>query len=39
MASQIRSVGGLSKYFDQGWWLADLNADGIGQSIYRRGIA
>ena len=39
MASLIRSVGGLSKYFCQGFWLADLNANVIGQSINRRGVA
>ena len=39
MASLIRSVGGLSKYFYQGLWLADLNADVVGQSINRRGVA
>ena len=39
MASLIRSVGGLSKCFYQGLWLADLNADVIGQSINRRGVA
>ena len=30
MASLIRSVGGFSKYFYQGLWLADLNADVVG---------
>ena len=39
MASLIRSVGGLSKYFYQGLWLADLNADVVGQSMNRRGVA
>ena len=39
MASLIRSVGGLSKCFYQGLWLADLNADVIGQSMNRRGVA
>ena len=39
MASLIRSVGGLSKYFYQGLWLADLNADVVDQSINRRGVA
>ena len=38
MALLIRSVGGLSKCFYQGLWLADLNADVIGQSIDRRGV-
>ena len=41
MASHVRSVGGISKYFDQGLWLAYLNADVtvFGQSINRRGVA
>ena len=39
MASLIRSVGGLSKYFYQGLWLADPNADVIGKSINRCGVA
>ena len=39
MASLIRSVGGLSKCFYQGLWLAVLSADVIGQSINRRGVA
>ena len=39
MASPISDVGGLSKYFYQDLWLADLNADVIGQSINRRGVA
>ena len=39
IASLIRSVGGLSKCFYQGLWLADLNAVVIGQSINRRGVA
>ena len=39
MASLIRSVGGLSKCFYQGLWLALLSADVIGQSINRRGDA
>ena len=39
MASLIRSVGGFSKYFNQGLWLADLNADVIGQSINKYGVA
>ena len=39
MASLIRSVGGLSNCFYQGLWLAYLNADVIGQSINRRGVA
>ena len=39
MASLIRSVGGLSKYFYRGLWLDYLNADVIGQSINRRGVA
>ena len=39
MASLIRSVGGLSKYFYQGLWLADLTTDAIGLSINRRGVA
>ena len=39
MASLLRSVGGLSRYFYQGLWLADLNAYVIGQSINRRGVA
>ena len=39
MASLIRSVGGLLKYFYQALWLVDLNADVIGQSINRRGVA
>ena len=38
MALLIRSVGGLSKCFYQGLWLADLNADVIGQSINRCGV-
>ena len=38
MVSLIRCVGGLSKCFYQGLWLADLNADVIGQSINRRGV-
>ena len=37
--SLIRSVGGLSKYFYRGLWLDYLNADVIGQSINRRGVA
>ena len=36
MASLIRSVGGVSKCFYQGLWLAGLNADVIGQSINRQ---
>ena len=39
MASLIRFVGGLSKCFYQGLWLADLNVDVIGQSMNRRGVA
>ena len=39
MASLNRSVGGLLKYFYQVLWLLDLNADVIGHSIYRRGVA
>ena len=39
MASLIRSVGGLSKYFYQGLWLADLTADAIGLTINRRWVA
>ena len=39
MASLIRSVGGLSKCYYQGLWLAVLSADVIGQSINRRGVA
>ena len=39
MASLIVSVGGLSKYFYQGLWLADLKANVIGQFINRRGVA
>ena len=39
MASLIRSVGGLSKYFYLGLWLDYLNADVIGQSINRCGVA
>ena len=39
MALLIRSVGGLSKCFYQGLLLADLNADVIGQSILRCGVA
>ena len=39
MASFIRSIGVLSKYFYQGLWLADPNTDVIGLSINRRGIA
>ena len=39
MASLIRSVGGLSKCFYQWLCLADLNADVIGQSINKHGIA
>ena len=39
MASLIRSVGGLSKCFYQGLWLAVLSADVIGQSINKRGVA
>ena len=39
MASLIRSLGGLSKCFYQGLWLAVLSADVIGQSINRRGVA
>ena len=38
MASLIRSVGGLSKYFYKGLWLADLNADVVGQSIIDVGL-
>ena len=38
MASLIRSVGGLSKYFYRGLWLDYLNADVIGQSINRHGV-
>ena len=38
MASLIRSVGGLSKCFYQGLWLAVLSADVIGQSINRLGL-
>ena len=37
MALLIRSIGGLSKCFYQGLWLADLNTDVIGQSINRHG--
>ena len=32
-------VGGLSKYFGQGLWLADLNADVVGQSTNKHGVA
>ena len=39
MASLIRSFGGLSKYFYQCLWLADLIADVVGQSINRRWVA
>ena len=39
MASLIRSVGGLSKCFYQSLSLVDLNADVIGQSINKRGVA
>ena len=39
MASLLRSVGGLSKYFYQGLWLANQNADVIGQSINKRGVS
>ena len=39
LASLIRSVGGLSKCFYQGLWLADLNADVIGHSISGCGVA
>ena len=39
MASLIRSVGGLSKCFFQGLWLAVLSSNVIGQSINRRGVA
>ena len=39
MASLIRSVGGLLKYFYQALWLVDLNAEVIGQPINRRGVA
>ena len=39
MALLIRSVGGLSKCFYQGLWLAVLSADVIVQSINRRGVA
>ena len=41
MASLIKSVnvGGLSKCFYQSFWLVDLNADMIGQSIKKRGVA
>ena len=39
MASLIRYVGGLSKCFSQGLWLADLNADVIGQSMNRHVVA
>ena len=39
MASLIRAVGGLSKRFYQGLWLAVLSADVIDQSINRRGVA
>ena len=39
MASLIRSVGGPSKCFYQGLWLAVLSADVIGQSINRNGVA
>ena len=39
MASLTRSVGGLSKYFCQGLWLTDLNADVVGQSINKHGVA
>ena len=38
-ASLIRSVGGLSKCFYQGLWLANLTADVIGRSMNRRGVA
>ena len=38
MASLIRSVGDLSKYFYQGLWLADLNAHVFGQFISRGGV-
>ena len=39
MASLIRSVSGLLKYFYQALWLVDLNAEVIDQSINRRGVA
>ena len=39
MASLIRSVGGLLKYVYQALWLVDQNAEVIGQSINRRGVA
>ena len=39
MASLIRSVGGLSKCFYQGLWVANLTADVIGRSINRPGVA
>ena len=39
MASVIRSVGDLLKYFYQALWLVDLNAEVIGQSINRHGVA
>ena len=39
MTMLIRSVGGLSKYFYRGLCLVDLNADVIGQSINRCGVA
>ena len=38
MALFIKSVGGLSKCFCQGLWLANLNAGVIRQSITRRGV-
>ena len=39
MASLIRSVGGLLKYFYQALWLVDLNVEVIGQSMNKRGVA
>ena len=39
MALLVRSVGGLSKYFYLSLWLAYLNADVIGQSMNKRGVA
>ena len=39
MAPLIRSVGGLSKCFNQGLWMSNLIVDAIGSSINRRGVA
>ena len=39
MASLIRSVACLLKYFYQALWLLDLNTEVIGQSINIRGLA